>query len=200
MGKGMTRIEARNGCTRPSPGSGRVWILVGLMAGLLLLAGCIGEVITEPDRSPDITEVEFHPELIALGVDLSRMVRSDLGVWRRDLEVGSGPSVIQETQIRLDFHGWLPDGQTFRSTASEQPTHMTVGAPTQDLYIPVGMQEGLLGMRAGGQRLILVPPSLGYGRSGWEGIVPGNSWLVYQLDLLEIVSGGHDDEDEPSEE
>lgn len=194
-------MRETNEVARRSSGRGRtcvrgaMWVRAGLLVGAILLTGCIGEVITEPDRSPDISEVQFHPELIALGVDLSQMTKTQLGVWRRDLEPGSGPSVIQETEIRLDFHGWLPDGHTFRSTASEQPTLMTVGAPTQDLFIPIGMQEGLLGMRAGGKRIILVPPFLGYGRSGWEGIVPSNSWLVYQLELIEVVRGGLTDED-----
>jgi FKBP-type peptidyl-prolyl cis-trans isomerase FkpA len=48
-----------------------------------------------------------------------------------------------------------------------------------------GFEQGVIGMRAGGKRRLIVPPSLAYGSAG-AGSIPGNSWLVFEIDLLSL--------------
>jgi FKBP-type peptidyl-prolyl cis-trans isomerase len=81
----------------------------------------------------------------------------------------------------VHYTGWLPSGQLFDT--SKQP-----GREPFSVQIPggviAGWNEGLLGMRVGETRRLFIPPSLGYGERGAGGVIPPNSWLVFDVELL----------------
>lgn len=109
---------------------------------------------------------------------------------RTDIVVGAGEGVSQGQVAVVHYTGWLYDpsapddrGTKFDSSRDRgQPFRFVIGAGK----VIRGWDEGVQGMRAGGQRLLLIPSSLGYGRSGAAGVIPPNAPLLFEVELLAI--------------
>lgn len=141
-----------------------------LMLGLLA-AGCK----SAPRVRPETTAFAA-----ALSIDLSAMQRLPSGVYIRDVVVGEGTPIGGEDQISLHYAGWLADGTQFDANVPPKaPMTFRLGL---DAVIK-GWEQGLPGMRRGGQRQIVVPPSLGYGSTRRPNIPP-NSVLVFLVELV----------------
>lgn len=138
-------------------------IAVPLLAGIL--AGC-GDDITFP---PDFDD--------SLAIDLSAMTKTASGLYYQDLAPGSGNAVKAGEQATVAYTGWLPNGTRFDSGSFKFP----VGAG----WVVPGFDEGVLGMRVGGKRRLVIPPELGYGKQG-QGPIPGNSTLIFEVELQKI--------------
>lgn len=145
--------------------------------GLFLVAGCLDSP-TEVAPAPEIEDVEFAA---ALGIDLADFTRTDSGLhWRADVE-GDGPVASLGDRVWVHYHGWVPNGVTFDSSETGGPIDFVLGTPN----VIVGFQEGILGMRVGGTRMLLIPPHLAYGAAGVPGAgIPSNSWLVMRVELV----------------
>jgi FKBP-type peptidyl-prolyl cis-trans isomerase FkpA len=109
---------------------------------------------------------------------------------QRDLLVGTGPDAAAGKQLTVNYTGWLynaaqPDqkGAEFDSSRTEgrTPLSFTLGAGE---VIP-GWDQGLVGMKVGGLRRIVVPPSLAYGAVR-NGPIPPNATLVFEVELIDI--------------
>lgn len=103
-----------------------------------------------------------------------------------DLLVGDGKTVGQTSKVAVYYKGWLTNGTLFDqsrpgSDGKLQPFVFTMGAHS---VIP-GWEQAIYGMKVGGVRLIVVPPSVGYGATG-QGSIPGNAVLVFQVQLLDL--------------
>ena len=99
-----------------------------------------------------------------------------------DVVIGSGDAVETGDTITVHYIGTLQNGQQFdNSYIKRQPFTFTVG----DGKVINGWDEGVLGMQHGGQRIIVVPPHLGYGENGF-GPIPGDATLVFAIELLSI--------------
>lgn len=138
-----------------------------------------GGRITEPQR------LERRHQAMRLvleqGIDVTKGKSTDSGLWYVDLEQGSGDSPTAESSVTIHANGWLSDGTQFWSTRSS-------GKPVTDhpiaKFLP-GIREGLLGMKVGGKRILIVPDHLGYGIKGNQSVgIPPNATLVYELELL----------------
>jgi FKBP-type peptidyl-prolyl cis-trans isomerase len=99
-----------------------------------------------------------------------------------DSKVGTGRAVQQGDTIAVHYMGLLRDGTRFDdSTVRGQPFVFTVGAGS----VIRGWDVGVVGMREGGERVLVIPPSMGYG-DRTLGVVPPNSTLLFAITLLEI--------------
>jgi len=144
-----------------------------LLAGTLLTAGCA----TAPAATPE--EVAFAP---SLNVNLSTMERLPSGVYVRDLREGAGAAARSGQQVAVHFVGWLADGTQFDGLASpNMPAEFRLGAGE----VIRGWDLGLVGMREGGQRMLVVPAAQGYGARR-TGNVPPNSVLVFVVELQRV--------------
>ena len=119
----------------------------------------------------------------SLGVSIDRMARTPSGVYIRDSQVGSGPVAERGTLVSVHYTGWLPDGTRFDSSRDRgEPLEVPLGAGQ---VIP-GWEEGILGMRQGGRRLMVIPSDLAYGPSGAGGVIPPNANLVFDVELVGV--------------
>jgi FKBP-type peptidyl-prolyl cis-trans isomerase FkpA len=146
--------------------------LFGLL--LLPLAGC--DSVEDP---PLIEETDFAPDL---EVDLAAMTRTDSGLYYRDVGVGTGPVIQAGYHVYVYYTGWLPSGTWFdgrSQTQGQEPLDFPLGRGA----VIRGWDEGLVGMRVGGTRQLVIPPHLGYGRAPRPSI-PGNSILVFQVTVV----------------
>ena len=100
-----------------------------------------------------------------------------------DLKVGEGSEVVKYNIVTVNYTGWLTDGTKFDSSLNpgRSPFRFTVGGG----QVIKGWDEGLIGMKAGGKRKLTIPPSMGYGNQDM-GVIPPNSTLVFEIDLLII--------------
>jgi FKBP-type peptidyl-prolyl cis-trans isomerase len=103
----------------------------------------------------------------------------------KNLIIGTGPKLTSPSQtITIAYVGALyANGKVFDSSFKDVPsTHVITQAASG--FVP-GFQQGLLGMRVGGRRELIIPPSLAYGNKK-QGSIPANSTLIFIVDLHAI--------------
>ena len=105
-----------------------------------------------------------------------------------DLLVGSGTEARRGARLTVHYTGWLYDasrpdnkGKQFDSSVGGEPFTFRFGAGE----VIRGWDQGFEGMRARGKRRLIIPPDLGYGATGTQGI-PGNAGLVFEMELLDV--------------
>ncbi len=135
----------------------------------LLWAGGAPVAAQDPDFAP------------ALGVQLAEMQRTGRGVHYRDLAVGEGLSVGNGFTVTIHYTGWLPDGTQFETSRLDNEA---VTFRLGDGKVIRGWEEGLRGMRPGGVRQLVVPARMAYGTRGLPPIIPPNSTLVFEIELV----------------
>lgn len=109
------------------------------------------------------------------------------GARYRDLQAGTGPGAAMGDVVTIHFTGWLDDhgskGKEIYNTREEQaPVSFVVGT---DRVMP-GWNEGVIGMRPGGKRLLMLPPALGYGGKSVEDAIPADASLIFIIDLIKL--------------
>jgi FKBP-type peptidyl-prolyl cis-trans isomerase FkpA len=105
-----------------------------------------------------------------------------------DLQLGTGTQAGQGAHITVKYTGWVYDaskpenkGMKFDSTDDHDPISFTLG----NREVIPGWDQGFTGMRIGGKRRLIIPPSLGYGAEG-NPPIPPNAGLVFDMELIEV--------------
>lgn len=143
----------------------------------LTLAAC--EHSTAPQPIKTVEETTFSP---LLGVNLSAMTKTSTGLYWRDVAVGTGATAATGDKVSVRYAGFLPNGTPFDATAPDaSPFQFTIGASS----VIAGWNEGIAGMKVGGQRQLVIPSTLAYGSEAHAGI-PANSVLVFVVTLVSI--------------
>lgn len=100
-----------------------------------------------------------------------------------EIEVGTGPAVKAGNTVDVNYIGRLRDGKLFDITS--QPITFRVGAG----QVIQGLDNGLVGMRAGGVRKLIIPSREAYGPRGVPGMIPPDATLDFDVELLKIHRG-----------
>ena len=101
-----------------------------------------------------------------------------------DVQVGTGREAVANTNVTVHYDGQLEDGKEFDSSRRRgQPFQFRLGAG----QVIKGWDEGLVGMKEGGKRQLVIPPELGYGQRGAGGVIPPNATLVFDVELLKVA-------------
>jgi FKBP-type peptidyl-prolyl cis-trans isomerase len=106
----------------------------------------------------------------------------------QDLIVGNGPEVKSGDQASVQYVGVLyKNGKEFDSSwKRNQPFQFQVGGG----QVIQGWDQGVVGMKVGGRRRLIIPPDLGYGASGSPPSIPANATLVFDIDLKKVNGKG----------
>lgn len=105
-----------------------------------------------------------------------------------DIVSGSGQEAVAGSTAAVVYSGYLTNGQLFdQSPINEdgliEPFGFEIGAGS----VIRGWEEGIVGMKVGGQRRLVIPAELGYGATGaGEGTIPPNSMLIFDVELVEV--------------
>lgn len=100
-----------------------------------------------------------------------------------DMEVGSGASPQSGRQVIVHYSGYLKNGTKFDSSVDrDEALAFTIGIG----QVITGWDEGVMSMKAGGKRKLIIPPQLGYGESGAPPVIPPNAELIFDVELLEV--------------
>ena len=106
------------------------------------------------------------------------------GLIIQDEIVGTGQTAQTGDTVTVNYIGTFQNGTVFDSSYSRnQPFNFTLGAG----QVIQGWDEGVVGMKVGGKRELIIPPSLAYGVNGY-GPIPANSTLIFQVELLGIAN------------
>jgi FKBP-type peptidyl-prolyl cis-trans isomerase FkpA len=106
-----------------------------------------------------------------------------------DTLVGAGAIAAVGNTLTVHYTGWLYSntaanfrGTQFDTSVGKQPFQFKLGAGT----VIAGFDQGLVGMRVGGTRVLIIPGAMGYGAAGVPGLIPPNSGLVFSVELLAV--------------
>lgn len=111
---------------------------------------------------------------------------TDLGVRYEDLVVGTGKQAEMGSPVECHYTLWFADSagtkvQRFQSSKDGgQPFQCTLGQ-----RLITGWSDGMVGMKEGGVRRLIIPPELGYGKGG--GPIPPDQWLVFEIEFLKLL-------------
>lgn len=141
------------------------WTRSFVVVGLLALTGCGGDSGTNASP-PGVTSLEVT-----------------------DLTLGAGAEAAPGNLLSVNYTGWLyatgaPDnkGTLFDSSSRQgRPFEFVLGAG----QVIRGWDQGLVGMRVGGLRRLVIPPALAYGAQGAPPVIPPNATLVFEVELLD---------------
>jgi FKBP-type peptidyl-prolyl cis-trans isomerase FkpA len=112
---------------------------------------------------------------------MSNQVTTPSGLKYEDLQPGTGAAAQAGQKAKVHYTGWLTTGQKFDSSLDRNdPFEFTLGAG----QVIRGWDEGVAGMKVGGKRRLTIPPDLGYGARGAAGVIPPNSDLIFEVELL----------------
>jgi len=99
-----------------------------------------------------------------------------------DIKTGEGREVMKGDTVSVHYVGTLQNGTEFDNSKKRgEPFEFTVGAG----QVIQGWDEGLVGMKVGGQRILIIPPEMAYGERG-VGPIPGNATLVFSIELVDV--------------
>jgi len=164
--------------------------LAGLLGALATIAACGG---TPETTTPETTTTEGaatttsgSAETTTGGTGLSSITT----LQTTDLKEGTGDTAVAGRPVSVHYTGWLYSesgtdnkGSKFDSSVDRgQPFEFALGAGQ---VIP-GWDQGVAGMKVGGQRRLVIPPALGYGARGAGGVIPPNATLVFDVELLAV--------------
>jgi FKBP-type peptidyl-prolyl cis-trans isomerase FkpA len=138
------------------------------------IAACSGGTVPDPGSDP-ATET-FAP---VLSVDLTQMTKMSYALYIQDVVVGTGVTANAGSTIAVNYSGFLVDGTRFATNADAGAFSFVLGTR----YVIDGWELGLVGMKVGGTRRLVIGSALGFGPNG-QGTVPPKSTLVYYVELV----------------
>ena len=114
-------------------------------------------------------------------------METEKGARYRDLNTGTGAAAENGDVAIMHFTGWLDDKgekgrQFYNSRAENRPVSFVIGT---ERVMP-GWNDGILGMKPGGRRLLMLPPALAYGDRAVADVIPANASLIFVIELIEI--------------
>ncbi len=149
------------------------WIAVSvgiIVVAFFLFGGTVMELFNGGGINTDVMETNNQGEVAGESLAVT------------DLVIGTGEVATAGSLVTVHYTGSLANGQTFDSSLTRgEPFEFTLGRGA----VIAGWDLGLEGMKVGGKRRLVIPPALGYGVADY-GPIPGNSTLVFEVELLRV--------------
>ncbi|MEM8778549.1 MAG: FKBP-type peptidyl-prolyl cis-trans isomerase [Cyanobacteria bacterium P01_G01_bin.49] len=175
-----------------------ILISFGIIAAfslLLLLSSVFGnpnkQTAIASSAQKEITETSLKETLLSLNIadkelsemDLENAVETSSGLKYIQVKEGDGESPTTGQTVTVHYTGTLEDGKKFDSSRDRgQPFSFKIGVG----QVIKGWDEGVSSMKVGGNRILIIPPDLGYGAQGAGGVIPANATLIFDVELLGI--------------
>ena len=150
-----------------------------LTTGIAVIAAVAVVSIFFIFKNPFMTQDTTQQTSEATSTDTSTSAVANTSLVVQDEQVGTGATAQAGDIVSVDYTGKFQNGTVFDTSVGKTPIKFTLGAGN---VIP-GFDQGVQGMKVGGKRLLIIPPSLGYG-SQQVGPIPPNSTLVFEITLV----------------
>jgi FKBP-type peptidyl-prolyl cis-trans isomerase len=117
----------------------------------------------------------------------AKVTTTQSGLQYVDTTVGTGTEAVKGSTVQVHYTGWLyvngKRGAKFDSSVDRgKPFEFKLG----DRQVIPGWDEGVQGMKIGGKRQLIIPPALAYGPKEVGGVIPANSTLDFEVELLKV--------------
>src|SRR5450755_181696 len=142
-----------------------------LIACLVLSLAACNKTVSEPDQ-PSFKPAEGEP--LPPGPATLQITDDVVGTGDRAVKTGD--------KIKVHYTGTLMNGKKFDSSRDKgEPFEFTVGQG-----VIAGWSQGVVGMKKGGKRKLVIPSELGYGKNGSPPLIPGDAGLKFDIELLDF--------------
>lgn len=133
------------------------------------------KVAKEP-KAPKAPKVAKEPKAPKATKEVTKLEK-------KDIVVGKGAEAKSGLKVTVHYTGWLTNGKKFDSSKDRnEPFSFTLGGH----QVIEGWDQGVAGMKVGGKRKLTIPASMGYGDRGAGELIPPNSTLVFEVELLGV--------------
>jgi peptidylprolyl isomerase len=110
-------------------------------------------------------------------------IKTSSGLKYVDEVVGDGESPAKGKKVKVHYTGKLTNGKKFDSSVDRrEPFEFVIGVG----QVIKGWDEGVMSMKVGGKRQLIIPPDLGYGSRGAGGVIPPDAELIFDVELLGV--------------
>lgn len=137
-----------------------------------------------------VTGCQADSKTTSQSQDKISMSESITTLVKKDTTVGQGREAEAGFNVTVHYTGWLYDpkqtdgkGSKFDSSLDRRDPFMFYLGGGQVIR---GWDEGVVGMKVGGKRTLIIPPDYGYGTRGAGGVIPPNATLIFDVELLDI--------------
>lgn len=107
-----------------------------------------------------------------------------------DVKQGHGHEAVAGSGVVVHYTGWLYDSSKPDSHGAKFDSSRDRGTPFRFVLgqgrVIKGWDDGVAGMKVGGQRTLVIPPQFGYGSRGAGGVIPPNATLIFDVELLDV--------------
>jgi FKBP-type peptidyl-prolyl cis-trans isomerase len=144
------------------------WITLAI--GIIIIGGLLYVSMRDGSTNNIQTRMNTHNETTPSQLE------------KTDIHVGTGAEAKEGSTVSVHYTGTFANGQKFDSSHDRgEPITFVLGSGN----VIKGWDVGLIGMKVGGKRKLVIPPELGYGATAY-GPIPGNSTLYFEVELLDV--------------
>ena len=143
-----------------------------------------------------ITRIFALSSFFAVSSTASISVAADLPnepidkLYRIDKSLGKGVEAVSGNSVYVHYTGWIYDSSAKEGQGKKFDSSKDRGQifnfPLWEGRVIKGWDEGVVGMKVGGQRTLIIPPSMAYGSRGAGGVIPPNATLIFDVELIEV--------------
>lgn len=109
---------------------------------------------------------------------------------KTDTKVGNGAEAVNNKLVIVHYTGWLYDPKAPQNRGAKFDSSVDRGQPFDFMLgagqVIKGWDQGVAGMKVGGQRTLIIPSEMAYGSRGAGGVIPPNATLMFDVELLDV--------------